>query len=93
MLIYLDYQYMLDTHKTFQLSSMLMTLLVVEACPQHLFALKAILNSFAAYTCLKVNYSKSNMVLINMSAERLHHLAAIFQCQVGSLPFIIWDCH
>jgi hypothetical protein len=37
------------------------TLLIMEACPLQLFALKAILNTFANSTGLKVNYSKSSM--------------------------------
>jgi hypothetical protein len=34
------------------------TLLIMEACPKQLFFLKAILNSFASSTGLKVNYNK-----------------------------------
>jgi hypothetical protein len=52
-----------------------------------LIILRAILNTFVASTCLKVNYSNSNMFPINVSQERLHHLAATFNCQVGSFPF------
>jgi hypothetical protein len=36
------------------------TLLIMEVCPQQLFVLKAILNTFVDSTSLKVNYSKSN---------------------------------
>jgi hypothetical protein len=56
------------------------TLLIMTTCPQQLFALKAILNSFATSTGLKVNYAKSSMIPINVSVERLQHLAATFQC-------------
>jgi hypothetical protein len=63
------------------------TSLIMEACHQQLFALKAILSSFAYSTGLKVNYAKSNMVLINVSPERLQHLASTFQCKTRSLPF------
>jgi hypothetical protein len=63
------------------------TLLIMEAHPRQLFALKAILNTFASSTGLKVNYSKSIMVPINVSPDRLQPLAATFQCQTGSLPF------
>jgi hypothetical protein len=63
------------------------TLLIMEACPQQLFVLKAILNTFAASTGLKVNYSKSNMFPINVPRERLNHLAATFNCKVGVFPF------
>jgi hypothetical protein len=63
------------------------TLLIMEACPQQLFVLKALLNTFADFTCLKVNYSKSSMVPINLEPGRLNHLASTFNCVTGSLPF------
>jgi hypothetical protein len=63
------------------------TQLIMEACPRQLFALKAILDTFASSTSLKVNYSKSIMVPINVSPDRLQHLAATFQYHPGSLPF------
>jgi hypothetical protein len=63
------------------------TLLIMEACPRQPFVLKALLNSFAISTGLRVNYAKSNMVPINVSPDRLQHLASMFQCQIGSLPF------
>jgi hypothetical protein len=56
------------------------TLLVMEACPQQLFALKAILHTYAESRGLKVNYAKSIMIPINVPPERLVHLAATFQC-------------
>jgi hypothetical protein len=59
----------------------------MEACPLQLFAPKALLNSFADSTGLRVNYSKSSIYPINVSQERLYHLAATFQCKSGSLPF------
>jgi hypothetical protein len=37
------------------------TLLVLEACPRQLLALKTLLNTFAESTGLKVNYHKSNI--------------------------------
>jgi hypothetical protein len=49
--------------------------------------LKAILHTFAKYTRLRVNYFKSCMFPINLSVDRLNHLAATFNCQSGSLPF------
>jgi hypothetical protein len=45
------------------------------------------LNTFIDSACLKVNYSKSNMFPINIAQERLLHLAATFNCQVGAFPF------
>jgi hypothetical protein len=63
------------------------TLLIMEAYSRQLLALKALINTFASSTGLKVNYTKSLIVPINISVERLHHLASTFQCQAGSLPF------
>jgi len=63
------------------------TLLVLEAFSHQLLALKTLLQSFGESTGLKVNYSKSIMVPINISQERVQHLARTFNCTVGSLPF------
>jgi hypothetical protein len=43
-------------------------------------------STHADSTSLKVNYAKSHIVPINVSIEKLNHLAASFQCQ-GALPF------
>jgi hypothetical protein len=63
------------------------TLLIMEACPQELFVLKALLNTFADSIGLKVNLSKSSMVPTNLDSDRLNHLASTFNCEDGSLPF------
>jgi hypothetical protein len=63
------------------------TLLIMEACPLHLFTLKAILNTFADSTGLKVNYLKSCLYPINLSIEKLAHLASTFNYHAASLPF------
>lgn len=63
------------------------TLLIMQADAKQLFCLKAILNSFAASTGLKVNFSKSSMVPINVSEEKMRVLASTFGCQIGCLPF------
>jgi hypothetical protein len=49
--------------------------------------LKELLQTFAAATGLKVNYSKSCLVPVNISDDHLQGLAASFGCVVGSLPF------
>lgn len=46
-----------------------------------------LLNTFAESTGLRVNYSKSFMVPINVSDEKMQYLANTFSFQVGSLPF------
>lgn len=46
------------------------TLIIMQACQGQLFCLKALLNTFADSTGLKVNYNKSFMVPINASDEK-----------------------
>lgn len=63
------------------------TLIFMKADARELFFLKAVLNSFAESSGLKVNYAKSMMVPINVSDERFHILAQTFGCSKGTLPF------
>ena len=63
------------------------TLIIMEGCGRQLFFLKALLNSFATSTGLKVNFSKSMLVPINLSDAKANHLAATFGCSLGSFPF------
>jgi hypothetical protein len=63
------------------------TLVFMNGNAREIFFLKAILNSFAEFTGLKVNYSKSMMVPINISPDRFDILANTFGCTKGSLPF------
>lgn len=63
------------------------TLLVMQADAKQLFCLKAILNTFAASTGLCVNFHKSQILPINVSAEKMRILANTLGCRVGSLPF------
>jgi hypothetical protein len=62
-------------------------MMAIEIETLQLFTLKAILNTFDDSTDLKVNYSKSSLYPINISKERLYHLAATFHCKAVSLPF------
>jgi retron-type reverse transcriptase len=63
------------------------TLLFLEACPRQLLTLKAILNTFAASTGLRVNYQKSNIYPVNVDQDKMEILANTFGYQVGSYPF------
>jgi hypothetical protein len=63
------------------------TLLVLEAFAKQLISLKAILNTFVDSTRLKVNYQKSYIDPINVSAEKMYILANTFGCQIGNFPF------
>jgi hypothetical protein len=59
----------------------------MEGDPRQLF-LKTILQNFSESTGLKVNYSKSMMLPINVSGEKLDMLSRTFGCSKGALPFI-----
>jgi hypothetical protein len=63
------------------------TLLVLQADANQLVFLRALLNNYETASGLRVNFRKSQMTQISMSAERLQHLASTFGCQTGSLPF------
>jgi hypothetical protein len=63
------------------------TLLVMEACPRQLLALKSILNTFAASTGLRVNFQKSIIYLVNVEHEEMEILAQTFGCEIGGFPF------
>jgi hypothetical protein len=63
------------------------TLIIMEGDPRQLFFLKTLLQNFSDSTGLRVNYTKSMMLPINISEERLELLARTFGCSKGSLPF------
>jgi hypothetical protein len=63
------------------------TLLFLTASQKELFCLKAILNTFASSTGLKINYSKSCMIPLNVDLEKVDHLSKLFGCSIGKLPF------
>lgn len=63
------------------------TLLIMQADARQLFCLKAILNSFADSTGLRVNFNKSVIVPVNVPTEKMKILAGTLGCQISSLPF------
>ena len=63
------------------------TLVIIEACPLQTSALKNVMREFANSTGLKVNYTKSMPVPINVEENRITLLGQFFGCVVGSLPF------
>jgi hypothetical protein len=52
-----------------------------------MIALKALLNTFADSTGLRVNYHKSSIYPINVMPERMEQLANTFGYQIGSFSF------
>jgi hypothetical protein len=63
------------------------TLMFMQADARQLVFLKAVLNSFSDSTGLKINYAKSHMYPINVSADKMNILACTFGCDIGSMPF------
>jgi hypothetical protein len=63
------------------------TLLILQADSRQLVFLKALLNSFADSTGLKVNYRKSQMLPMNVSQEKMVHLSNTFGCEIETMPF------
>ena len=63
------------------------TLIFMEGDVSQLTNLKNILQVFSTSTGLKVNYSKSMLVPINIGEEETSTLAQSFGCTVGYLPF------
>jgi hypothetical protein len=62
------------------------TLLIMPAEFQ-LLNLKNILGAYSVSTRLKVNYSKSSIIPINVESEKMEELVSVLGCQVGSMPF------
>lgn len=54
---------------------------------KQLFFLKSLAHTYEMTSSLRVNYSKSIIMLINVNDERMKLLAGTFNCQIGSLPF------
>jgi hypothetical protein len=63
------------------------TLIIMPTEAKQLFFLKVLLHTFACSTCLKVNFSKSFLVPINIPDEKSIILAGPLGCQVESMPF------
>jgi hypothetical protein len=63
------------------------TLIIMPAEAKHLFFLKGLLHIFASSTGLKVKFSKSFIVPINVPDEKTLILAGTLGCKVETMPF------
>ena len=61
------------------------TILFCDASREQLLSIRLALSCFQAFTSLKVNAGKSEIVLVG-EVNNLVALASILQCRVGSLP-------
>jgi hypothetical protein len=63
------------------------TILIMRASQREMLCLKAILETFAQSTGLRVNHAKSCLVPLNLEKEQAENLAGVFGCRVQGLPF------
>ena len=63
------------------------TILFCDASREQLLSIRLVLSCFQAFTDLKVNVGKSEVVPIG-EVSNIHNLANILHCRVGSLPMI-----
>jgi hypothetical protein len=63
------------------------TLIILQADVQQLRHLQYLLQVFGDISGLRVNYSKSNLVPINIAEDKIPMCIDALQCQRGSLPF------
>jgi hypothetical protein len=59
----------------------------MPACATQLGVMKGLLDDYATSTGLRINYSKSMLVPINLTAERTQSLAHGIGCIARKLPF------
>ncbi|WJX24306.1 beta-amyrin 28-monooxygenase [Trifolium repens] len=63
------------------------TLCIGEATVENLWALKAMLRGFELVSGLKVNFWKSCLVGVNVTADFLHMASGFLNCRIGQTPF------
>ena len=63
------------------------TLIIMPADPTQLIKMREILEIFSSFTGLKVNYSKSSIVPININETIARDLANIIGCKKENMPF------
>jgi hypothetical protein len=63
------------------------TIVLLPACPEQLHTMQNILQAFAQSTGLHINFNKTQLYPINISAEKALEMADTIGCRVGSMPF------
>jgi hypothetical protein len=63
------------------------TIILMKASQMQLLCLKSILENFAQSTGLRVNYSKSGLVPLNMTSEKAEIMARVFGCRIQYMSF------
>jgi hypothetical protein len=63
------------------------TIVVLPADIEQLRTMQSIIQAYAQSTGLKINFSKTQLIPINISPDNAHCLAQALGCQVASMPF------
>ena len=63
------------------------TLFLCDGSESSVWCLKAILRSFELVSGLKINFTKSNVIGINVDPVVLNGISSFMSCKVGELPF------
>ena len=63
------------------------TIVILPANNTDVIAFKTILQNYADFTGLRVNYHKSSMIPVILQHNEAVALAQVFECQLGSMPF------
>jgi hypothetical protein len=63
------------------------TILIMKMSQKELLCLRAILETFAQSTGLRVNHAKSCLVPLKMDRDQALCLAGVFGCKLQDLPF------
>ena len=63
------------------------TIILFPACPDQATLVKNILTDYATCIGLKINIHKSTLMPMNCDVATAQHVAQIFGCMVGKLPF------
>ena len=63
------------------------TIMLLPACADQATLVKQILTDYATSIGLKINFHKSTLVPLNCDASIAQHIAQIFGCVIGKLPF------
>jgi hypothetical protein len=62
-------------------------IILLRASQRELLCLRALLESFAQSTGLRVKYAKSSLVPINLSSKKVEAMAGVLGCRIQSMPF------
>jgi hypothetical protein len=63
------------------------TLLTMQACPRQLLCLKGVLETFAQCRGIRVNFTKSCLLTIELINEKAVLLAGLLGCKIETFPF------